>query len=183
MAKLPFKCPYVVHYCVFDVIQLNGIKVSNLPLLSRKELLNKIIPSNHSYIAVVQWIPGNANAYFDLIKQQDLEGIVLKKSDSVYDVGKRSYNWLKVINYQYEVVYITGIRKDEFGVLLSFLDGKPAGIIEFIPTNDRKKLYSLSKVHFENDKFLFIDPIKCRVKYRNLTKQGKLRIPSIVDWL
>jgi DNA ligase-1 len=80
----------------------------------------------------------------------------------------------KVINYQYENVYIKGIRKDEFGLLLLFLDGKPAGLMEFMPPADRKKLYSMYKVHSDTEKFKFIEPIKCRVKYRNLTKQKKI---------
>jgi DNA ligase 1 len=147
-------------------------------------LLEKIIPSDNPNIATVMWMQGNGCAYFDLVKQNDLEGIVLKKIDnSPYEIGKRSHSWLKVINYQYENCYITGLRKDEFGLLLSFLDGNPAGLIEFMPPDDRKKLYSMCKVNSENDKFRFIEPIKCRVKYRNLTKQGRLRIPSFVDWL
>lgn len=164
------KSKHHIQFCVFDIIYLHG-------------LLEDIIPSNHPHIATVKWMRGNATAYFDLVKENHLEGIVLKKSDSVYDIGKRSYNWLKVINYQYEDVYITGIRKDEFGLLLSFLDGKPAGLMEFMPPAERRKLYSMYEVHSETDKFKFIEPIKCHVKYRNLTKQEKLRIPSFVEWL
>ncbi|WP_308128887.1 hypothetical protein [Bacillus sp. sid0103] len=37
-------------------------------------------------------------AYFDLVRQQGLEGIELKHKDSRYEVGKRSHAWLKVIN-------------------------------------------------------------------------------------
>lgn len=75
---------------------------------------------------------------------------------------------------------ITGLRKGEFGLLLSFLDGKPAGLIEFMPPAERKNLYKLQRVVSEDNKFIFIEPIKCRVKYRNLTKAGFLRIPSFV---
>ncbi len=176
------KAPYEVQYCVFDVIQFNGEKIVHLPLIKRKELLQKVVPS-HPHINVVQWFPGNAIAYFDLVKQNQLEGIVQKKADSPYEINKRSYNWLKVINYQYDNVYITGIRKEKFGVLLSFLNGTTAGIMEFMAPDKRKTLYSTHKVISENEKFKFIEPIKCRVKYRNLTKQGKLRIPSFVEWL
>jgi DNA ligase 1 len=55
--------------------------------------------------------------------------------------------------------------------------------MEFMPSNERKKLYRMYKVKSENDKFIFFDPIKCRVKYRNKTKEGKLRIPSFVEWI
>lgn len=176
------KAPYEVQYCVFDIIQYKGDKVSYLPLLERKELLQKVLP-NHTNFAIVQWTHGSGSAYFDLVKQNGLEGIVMKRSDSNYEVNKRSNNWLKVINYQYTDIYVTGLRKDEFGLLLSFLDGKPAGLMEFMPPDDRKKLYSMQQVNYENDKFRFIEPIKIHVKYRNLTKQGKLRIPSFHSWL
>lgn len=175
------KARYEVQYCVFDIIQYNGNKVVHLPLLERKELLQQVLP-NHPNATLVQWTPGNATAYFDLVKQNELEGIVIKKSDSIYDIGKRSNSWLKVINYQYQDVYISGIRKGEFGLLLSFLDGSPAGLMEFMSPDDRKKLYANYKLASENDKFKFIEPIKCNVKYRNLTKQGKLRIPSFHTW-
>ncbi|MGM0874494.1 MAG: ATP-dependent DNA ligase [Bacillota bacterium] len=178
------KSNHQIQYCVFDIIYLNGKKVSSLPLLQRKALLEDIIPSNHPYIATVKWMHGNGTAYFDLVKQNGLEGIVMKKvENSPYEIGKRSYSWLKVINYQYENIYITGICKDEFGLLLSFLDGKPAGLMEFMPPDDRKKLNSMHRVKSETDKFRFIESIKCRIKYRNLTKQRKLRIPSFVEWL
>ncbi len=117
-----------------------------------------------------------------MVRQQGLEGIVLKRKDSRYEIGKRSHAWLKVINYQYEDVMITGHRRGEFGILLSYLDGKPAGIMEFMPPSERKNLYRQQEVVSEDDKFMFIEPIKCRVKYRNLTKDGYLRTPSFVQW-
>jgi DNA ligase 1 len=171
-----------IQYCVFDIIYLNYEKVTNYPLIQRKTLLEDIIPE-HPNIATVKWIYGNGIAYFDLVKQHDLEGIVLKRAHSKYQIDKRSYDWLKVINYQYADVNITGLRKDEFGVLLSFENGKSAGLMEFMPSNERKKLYRMYKFKSENDKFIFFDPIKCRVKYRNKTKEGKLRIPSFVEWI
>ena len=69
-----------------------------------------------------------------------------------------------------------------FGLLLSFIDGKPAGLMEFIPPNERKTFYGMQQGISENHEFTFIEPIKCCVKYRNLTKAGLLRIPSFVEW-
>ncbi|MCM3130650.1 MULTISPECIES: hypothetical protein [Bacillales] len=133
----------------------------------------------------VQHIEGHGSEYFELIKEQGLEGIVLKKADSIYRPGTRSENWLKVINYQYENVLITGLRKKEFGVLLSFEDGSPAGLMEFMKPSDRKKLYAEYKkfIRTETDDFIYLDPkLKGIVKYRNLTKKGYLRIPSFEKW-
>ncbi|WP_349774452.1 hypothetical protein [Mesobacillus maritimus] len=131
----------------------------------------------------MKYINGNASAYFHLVQQQGLEGIVLKRKDSRYEVGKRSHPWIKVINYQYDDVLITRLRKGGFGLLLSFLDSKPPGVMEFMPPAERKELYSLYQVISEDDNYIFIEPIRFRVKYRHLTKGGLLRIPSFVGWI
>jgi hypothetical protein len=81
------------------------------------------------------------------------------------------------------MVMITGLRKGEFGLLLSFLDCKPGGHMEFMAPAERENLYRIQQVVSEDDKFIYIEPIKCRVKYRNLTKAGFLRIPSFVKKL
>jgi DNA ligase-1 len=180
------KSGHQISFCVFDIIYYNGEKITNLPLLERKELLEKVIPEDTPLLNKVKWVEGNGVQYFDLIKQHELEGIVQKRSDSTYSIGKRSYDWLKVINYHYENVYISGLRKDEFGLLLNFEDGKYAGLMEFMPTPNRKEFYRQYKdfIIEENDKFVYLDPkLKAKVKYRNHTKKGLLRIPSFVEWI
>jgi DNA ligase 1 len=169
-------------YAVCDIIQYRGQSVTRLPLTERKQLLKEVIPHDTSLVAKVKYVEGHGSAYFDLVQQQGLEGIVLKRRDSRYEVGKRSQAWLKVINYQYDDVMITGLRKGEFGILLSFMDDRPAGIMEFMPPAERKNFYRQQQVVSEDDKFIFIEPVKCRVKYRNITKAGFLRIPSLVEW-
>lgn len=169
-------------YVVFDVIQYKGKSVTRLPLMDRKRLLDEIIPQDSSLVAKVKYIEGHGSVFFDLVRQQGWEDIVLKRKESRYEVGKRSQAWLKVINYQYDDVMITGLRKGEFGLLLSFLDGRPAGIMEFMPPKERNALYGQLEVVSEDDKFTFIEPVQCRVKFRNITKAGLFRIPSFVAW-
>ncbi|MBT2656595.1 ATP-dependent DNA ligase [Bacillus sp. ISL-18] len=183
---LSSKSNHQISYSVFDVIYCNGEKIANLPLFERKEILNEIIHEDTPLLNKVQWIEGNAEQYFELIKQHELEGIVQKKADSKYQINKRSHDWLKVINYQYSDVFISGLRKDEFGLLLNFDNGKYAGLMEFMPTANRKEFYKQYKdfIIEENDKFIYLDPqVKLKVKYRNLTKKGLLRIPSFVEWV
>jgi DNA ligase-1 len=177
-----------IQYCVFDVIYHEGKKVTNLPLLERKELLESFLPQSED-VVLVQWIQGHGDQYFDLVKQQSLEGIVLKKANSKYQINKRSQDWLKVINYQYADVIITGLRKDEFGVLLGIVEEdsiKPMGMMEFMAPEARKKFYKWYRdlITDENKDFIFLKPqIKCRVKFRNYTKKGLLRIPSFVEYI
>ncbi|RRN67557.1 hypothetical protein EI200_22505 [Peribacillus simplex] len=182
------KSEHAIQYCVFDVIYHNGQKVTQLPLNERKELLEDIIEDSN-LICKVQWMYGNSPAYFELVKQQGLEGIVQKKANSQYQINKRSQDWLKVINYQYTDAVITGLRKDEFGLLLGIEENdriKPAGIMEFVTPAAREQFYNQYQglIVDENKKFIYLDPqIKCRVKFRNYTKNGLLRIPSFVEYI
>lgn len=182
------KSEHNIQYCVFDVIYHKGQKVTHLPLHERKELLEEIVEDSN-LICKVKWMYGNGPAYFELVKQQGLEGIVQKKANSKYQIGKRSHDWLKVINYQYTDAVITGLRKDEFGLLLGIEENnqiKPAGIMEFVTPAARKQFYSQYQdlIVDENKNFIFLEPkIKCKVKFRNYTSTGLLRIPSFIEYI
>jgi DNA ligase 1 len=151
MSRFQSKCNILIDgtlsYAVFDIIQYSGQSLTGRTLLERKQLLEDVIEQNTSLITKVKFLEGHGSAYFELVQQQGLEGIVLKRKDSHYEVGKRSQAWLKVINYQYEDVLITGLRKGEFGLLLSFLDGKPAGVMEFMPQVKRSTYTGSSKLY------------------------------------
>ena len=68
-------------------------------------------------------------------------------------------------------------------MLLSFEDERYAGVMELsVPPLARQQVYSKNVIREEKD-CSFIEPIKCRVKYRNLTKAGILRLPSFVEWI
>jgi DNA ligase-1 len=173
-----------ITFVAFDVLQHEGKRITNLPLIKRKEVLADIVPTDTTLIAKTQFIEGHGEAYFDAIKAQSLEGIVLKRKDSRYEIGKRSHSWLKVINYHYADVFVVGYRKSgDFGLLLTFDDGRYAGVMELgVRPLDRKQIYAKPVIREEKD-FSFIEPVKCRVKYRNLTKAGLLRLPSLVKWI
>lgn len=179
------KSIHQISYSVFDIIYFNGEKVTNLSLLDRKKILEDTITEDTHLLNKVQWIIGNGTQYFDIVKQHDLEGTVQKRANSKYQINKRSKDWLKIVNYKYESVYICGLRKDKFGLLLNFENGDYAGVMEFMTAKDRKEFYTQYKdfIVKENDKYIYLKPqIKVNVKYRNLTKNGLLRIPSFVEW-
>lgn len=190
MEKYRSKNSEGVQFVAFDVIRYQGEDTTSLPLLERKRILNEIIPEDNTLIAKTQFIEGHAKEYFQAIKDRGLEGICLKRTDanrnSFYQVGKRSDTWLKLINYSYETVQITGIRDGEFGAYLSFMDGRAAGVMEFAPKKDRIKIYDWARKTGNTDKqnnIWFNEAMKCEVKYRNLTSKGLLRIPSFDKWV
>jgi DNA ligase 1 len=174
-----------ISFVAFDVIQHEDERVNNLPLLERKEILAEIIPTDTPVLAKTQFIEGHGEDYFDAVKAQDLEGIVLKRKDSRYEAGKRSHSWLKVINYQYAEMLVVGYRKQpkDFGWILADSDGKYMGVMELgVPAQARVRVYR-SEVSKETDDVAYLAvPIGVRVKYRNLTKSGLLRLPSFVEW-
>lgn len=106
------KSAHNIVYCVFDVIYKDGQSIAAKPLIERKTVLNSL-ELNHPNIFVIEGIQGNGLAYFNLAKEKNLEGIVLKKADSPYEINKRSHNWLKVINYDYTEVLIIGYTKKD----------------------------------------------------------------------
>jgi DNA ligase 1 len=181
---------YPVQFCVFDVLMISGQDVTMQPLHERKAILQDRI-NEQPHLSLVRSVPGEqAKDFFSLVSQQNLEGIVLKKKDSSYQVGKRSHDWLKVINYHYHEVRLTGVRKGEFGWLIGLEEKgnvRPAGIIEFpAPSDARKAVWSIvnhAKTH-EDKEFIYLEPaIAMRVKSRGFTKRGMIRLPVFQEFL
>ena len=171
-----------ISFVAFDVIQHEGKRVTNLPLLNRKEILADLVPTDSALLSKVQFVEGHGTAYYNAVQAQGLEGIVLKRKDSRYQVGKRSDAWLKVINYQYADVYVTGYRKNPFGWLLADDAGKYLGVMELgVPPHAKAKVYR-ADIREETDDFAYLTKlVRCRVKFRNYTKAGLLRLPSFAE--
>jgi DNA ligase-1 len=172
------------HFVAFDILYLEGKNLTKLPLYDRLEFLKKVIGEPSDAVSIC---PSSLDgqALFHSVKNLELEGICSKKLDSPYLFNTRNSNWLKVKNYLYETVTITGIRKKEFGWSLS-LDGEYVGVMEFVPPNERKVFYSISKqiVYNENEKWKYLQPIfKCKVKFQSYTKSGLMRSPSFVEFV
>ena len=171
-----------VNFVAFDVIRSHGDRVTGLPLLKRKEMLADLIPKDSAILAKSQFMEGHGAAYFEAVCAQGLEGVVLKRKNSTYQVAKRSHDWLKVINYQFADVFIIGYRKKEFGWILADKSNTYLGVLELgVPAVEKKYIYQ-SKVVSETDTVKYIEPVPVSVKFRHYTKAGLLRIPSFASW-
>jgi bifunctional non-homologous end joining protein LigD len=82
-------------FYVFDLLYFQGHDLTNLPLLRRKELLKKILPSS-SKIKFSDHVLKDGVLFFNVVKEKGLEGIIAKHSQSAYRMGRRSKQWLKV---------------------------------------------------------------------------------------
>lgn len=131
-------------------------------------------------------IYGLGEDLYDLIVQRNMEGIVAKRKDSRYHAGKRTDDFVKIINYSYADVSIAGYRKGDFG-WLAHVNGRPAGVIELgVPPTHKKAFYGVANplITGEDRDFVYVQPlIKARVKFRNWTKSGMLRSPVFVEFI
>ena len=108
---------------VFDVLSVNGIDTIELPYLDRRRLLDGLVePGDHW--AVPAHHLGGGRDLLAATADQGLEGLIAKRTDSLYRPGARSKDWLKIKNrVRIEVVVGgfttgTGRRAHSFGSLL-----------------------------------------------------------------
>ncbi|HJS71071.1 MAG TPA: DNA ligase D [Gaiellaceae bacterium] len=86
------KGPLVLY--VFDVLEIDGAAVVDLPLRERRERLEEVVDFKGAIRLSQAFDDGDA--LFEAAKEQGLEGIVSKKVESRYQPGKRTREWLKV---------------------------------------------------------------------------------------
>jgi len=83
-----------IHYYAFDILVLKGRSLLQLPLDQRRAILNDVLPRNdHITASIVD--RGTASHILKFVRTHGLEGVVAKRSDSVYEPGKRSGLWCK----------------------------------------------------------------------------------------
>jgi len=99
-------------YYVFDVLWLNGENLMNLPLKERKAVLQTLIPKD-SIIRSGFSMEALGTEFFEAAKNMGLEGIIAKRSDSVYIPGDRSKDWLKIKVQKRQEVVIAGYTRNE----------------------------------------------------------------------
>lgn len=79
----------------FDLLHLEGRNTRNLPLLQRKALLSQIV--SHENDAIVRYsehLDTNGRLMFEEACRMHAEGIISKRADDPYIVGRRA-SWLK----------------------------------------------------------------------------------------
>ncbi len=84
---------------VFDILYLNGDDLLNKPLTERRQKLNELLSQPVRCLNLTpQHIISSQKEMEDLFKKYvaaGLEGIMVKKLDSVYQAGARNFNWVK----------------------------------------------------------------------------------------
>lgn len=85
-----------VVFCVFDQLFDRGHDLRAWPLLDRKERLKHALTGTAPALMVVAGLPGDGHWLWRKAQELMLEGIVLKRLDSVYRPGTLSSDWVAV---------------------------------------------------------------------------------------
>jgi bifunctional non-homologous end joining protein LigD len=121
-----------VVYVIFDLLYLDGYDLTGQPYGDRRKLLESLDLSGESW-QTPGYSVGHAKELLAASKERGLEGVMLKRLDSVYAPGKRNGAWLKVKNTGRQEMVIAGWtpgegrRRNRLGALLvGYFEGEGA---------------------------------------------------------
>lgn len=175
---------YPANFVAYDIIYCGGKEIDKLPLMERKTILSDNVVENN-LISVSRYIETYGVRLFELAKQQELEGIVGKKKDSLYWFGKRTKDWKKIkVMAEDDLIAIAYIPKENNMtslVLAKFNNGN------LVITNHVTMGVSLSKLKMHGmnlsscpfddlpkgyENAIWIEPMVCIIKYMPSNNKG-----------
>jgi ATP-dependent DNA ligase len=97
---------------VFDLLVFEGRDLTQPLLIERREILRTKLQFQSPLIRIAQYFETSAATMLQSVREQRSEGVVAKRRDSRYEVGKRSGAWAKFrLNADQELViggYVPG---------------------------------------------------------------------------
>jgi bifunctional non-homologous end joining protein LigD len=191
-------------YYVFDVFEIDGEPVIDLPLVERRKRLEGLLDRRNKTVRLSETFD-DGKALLGAAKQQHLEGIMAKRLDSRYLPGKRTRDWLKIKTHSEQEFVIagytkgTGRRASSFGSLvLGYYTGSEfvyAGNVGtgFNSREIEKLLDKLRPLRRDTPPFrevpkmpkvrksdvIWVEPeLVAEVEFAEWTHDGRLRAPS-----
>ena len=174
-------------FICFDIIYKNK-DLTNLKLIERKKILDKI--SDNDVFVKGFYVLKNGKKLFESVKKLDMEGIVCKDINSIYEVGVRSKSWVKVKNIKSDYFYIGGYSYNEkanvFSLYLGEYKDNNFYYVGKVFIAKKNNLFNeLSKIHTKKNPFYdydnniqFVKVLnKVKIKYIERTKNNHLRQP------
>ena len=117
----------------FDLLSLDCADVRSRPLIERRKLLAKLLKKAPENIKFSEQLTGTKEELLRVAKQFQLEGLIAKRPDSLYEPCRRSGSWVKVKLTKQQEFVIGGYTPPEgsrkyFGALLVGYYG-PEGLL------------------------------------------------------
>ena len=188
----------VLAYQVFDLLWLNGHSTEGLSYLQRKELLKDALIENE-IVKFSDHVLEKGKDFFRAANDMGLEGIIAKKTDSIYRENVRSSEWLKIKIHKSDEAVICGFTepkgsRKKFGALIlgkylnnelvfcghtggGFNDKSLAEIYEKLqPLVTEKSVFKITPK--TNTKATWVKPeLVAEIKFTELTKDHIYRHP------
>ncbi|HMS64378.1 MAG TPA: DNA ligase D [Ignavibacteria bacterium] len=190
-------------YYVFDILFLNGHKLTGFKLLNRKELLVDFFDKyKFKDILLSEITKGNGSRMFKSATKKGYEGIIAKDMKGLYYPGKRTESWQKVKTLMQQEAIIAGYslplksRKYFGSLILGIYENKDLKYIGNCGTGftdeSLKELYEKLKpiessempfkikpvIRGNKGKSVWVKPILvCDVKFSEWTNDGHMRHP------
>lgn len=188
-------------YIVFDILALDGVDLRGRTLIERKEILENLMKDAPKNIYYSRYVIGNGKESFSAACEADMEGIVGKKSDSVYS-GTRNGDWIKLKCDKRQEFVIGGYSlsdKKTYGIsslLLGVYDDEEliyvgragTGISEsemkvleekFVNLKRIKSPFKIEPRIRSNEKITWLEPrLVAEIKFAEMTKENLLRQAS-----
>lgn len=189
---------YLIQYYVFDIIELDGKSLINIPLIDRKEILKELLPES-DVIKYCDHVDGEGKMLFTEMQKMNLEGMIAKRKKSKYLIGKRTSDWLKIKNVQSQEAIIVGFTdpkgsRSSFGALLLAVrekgklvsignvgTGFTDQILKDLHSKLKKIIRKTSPLDVpikETPDITWVDPVLvCNIKFTEITEDGSVRHP------
>ena len=191
-------------YYAFDLLELDGEPLVELPLAERKARLERLLDRRVKNVALSQGFD-DGDALFEVAREQKLEGVVAKRVESTYKPGRRTRDWLKVKSDNTDEFVVVGYtrgagrRAGTFGSLvLAVNEGTELRYVGNVGTGFddaeiRKLLGLLRPLHRDTSPFAvvpkmprvrkgdvqWVEPqLVAQVRYGEWTHDGHLRHPA-----
>ncbi|MCB2343272.1 ATP-dependent DNA ligase [Clostridium estertheticum] len=179
-------------FTAFDILYYDDHSVTDLPLMQRKKLLEKVIKENER-IAISRYIEEQGIKFYQLAKQNNLEGIVAKRKDSKYYLDKKTKDWIKIKYLLDDDFVICGYIHKDGGVISIVLGqylnkelvykghvtlGLSTEDFQLIKATPQLSTQPFNELPSGNDNAVWILPrLVCIVKFMMKTANGGLRQP------
>jgi bifunctional non-homologous end joining protein LigD len=102
--------PTPVTYLVFDLLQLDGRSLLDLPYAERRAQLDELGLAGPNWQSP-PWFPGSDFGAVQAVSaEQRMEGVVAKRLDSRYAPGERAGSWRKIKNVLSQEAVVAGYK-------------------------------------------------------------------------
>lgn len=85
-----------IRYYIFDLLHADERDLTREPLLARKQALAEALDGAPDELRLSSALEGTAENLLTQVRGLELEGLIAKRADSIYQPGVRSADWLKL---------------------------------------------------------------------------------------